>query len=77
MASLKNTGINWNQQGIIFQYVPIFFKLAHSLHCILCAFLACTDIVIIFDFANKNYFRNITGVGSGEGAVPLPQDNVI
>ena len=44
MASLKNTGINWNQQGIIFQYVPIFFKLAHSFQCIFCAFWVGIDM---------------------------------
>ena len=30
-ASLKNTGTNWNQRGFIFQYIPVFLKLARLL----------------------------------------------
>jgi len=47
-------------------------KRIHLLQCIFSCILGmhCN----YFDFSNKNYFRKITEVASGEGALPPPQD---
>jgi len=63
LAARIRVPIEINRARLIYQYVPVFFKLAHFLQRIFRAFWVHIDVHNnYFYFANKSYFRKIMGV---------------
>jgi len=63
LAARIRVPIEINRARLIYQYVPVFFKLAHLLQRIFRAFWVHIDVHNnYFYFANKSYFRKIMGV---------------